>query len=956
MKAGISVLILSFFVISGSRVYCDVHSLDTPPRMPMRVNYSRSAWQRRLSKEVLESRLLDDMEDLNDWELFGDGELSLSSEYSCDGEHSVRLRVISKTLKDEPPENHRWYAKTSAFRNFREEDWTNYNRLSFWVRPHLPGWYTVNLRVRLHNEGEKKVPSIFYPVYHFFNLKNDAWNQVIWEIPDIPRDRIRALEFRRRRQSNEAGASRTMTFYIDHLELQRVEPDHYSGWDVADGRIAYSHTGYQAGSVKRAIAGDITDEYFTLIDNESGETVFRKELEDVTSRIGSFKVMDFSQFDRPGTYIIKAGELRTQPFPIDDNVWEDTIWKAINFFYCERCGTDIEGIHRYCHGDWQGVHEGRRIVINGGWHDAGDLSQGINNTSEAVYAMFELAEKLQSTGYSGDLADGLIEEGNWGLDWVMKNNFGDGYRVVWCVQGLWTNNIIGDNDDISCEAENDPRSNFNASATEALASRILRLRRPQRSHDCLLAAEKDWHFAVGAMSNGYDSSEVHVASKGVLSSVELYKATGKKKYAEKAFELAEVISACQQKEFLPGLAMPITGFFYTNRSKEEIQHHIIKGYEDAPIVALCKLCMTFPEHPDWIKWYHVVALHSEYFQKTMSLLTEPYGMLPNSLYRLSEVESFDERFEEVVREKITNGFQVGEGSFVRMFSISLKGLDYGNNATLLSQAKSVSTAARLRADMELSNLAQRQLHWFVGMNPFCQSLMYGEGYDYTELYSAMSGDIVGALSVGVKERENSDIPYWPMHNHPHHKEVWVLPVGRWIWLMKELSGPALVTGYTDPQRRCTVEFHNLKTGKTKKTYPLPSTGKFQAVLPQGSYRLRVGGFKRKLDLLGGQKRYVDLRRRRAMDFDVSFEQMDGERLKIKVRAHGGGGHEFEIRAENLTVSPPKQELSLEGSEAAELSWSGRIESANVPWVAVIIPDDNLAERKELIGTIRRFEK
>jgi hypothetical protein len=40
--------------------------------------------------------------------------------------------------------------------------------------------------------------------------------------------------------------------YIDKLELQTVDPDHAEGWDVASGKIAFSHSGYTIGSTKSA--------------------------------------------------------------------------------------------------------------------------------------------------------------------------------------------------------------------------------------------------------------------------------------------------------------------------------------------------------------------------------------------------------------------------------------------------------------------------------------------------------------------------------------------------------------------------------------------------------------------------------------------------------------------------------------------------------------------------------
>ena len=58
---------------------------------------------------------------------------------------------------------------------------------------------------------------------------------------------------------------------------------------------------------------------------------------------------------------------------------------------------------------------------------------------------------------------------------------------------------------------------------------------------------------------------------------------------------------------------------------------------------------------------------------------------------------------------------------------------------MLSQTKAVAAAAALRKRPELLDLCQKQLYWIVGLNPFAQSTMYGEGYDYAPQYTARSG-------------------------------------------------------------------------------------------------------------------------------------------------------------------------------------------------------------------------
>ena len=109
----------------------------------------------------------------------------------------------------------------------------------------------------------------------------------------------------------------------------------------------------------------------------------------------------------------------------------------------------------------------------------------------------------------------------------------------------------------------------------------------------------------------------------------------------------------------------------------------------------------------------------------------------------------------------------------------------GNSGTILSQAKGLTKIGRYLEDRRLEILAYRQLEWHLGLNPFNQSLMYGEGYRYGNQYSAMSGNIVGGLPVGVQTHFNRDIPYWPAESCYNWKEIWVHPSNRWLWIISD---------------------------------------------------------------------------------------------------------------------------------------------------------------------------
>ena len=757
-------------------------------RAPLDVPFEGSLDYQWLRKPVQAQRLLDDMEDLQNWTLSGKGEMTLAADPVEHGAHSLRLSTITRTAEDVSPPRMRNYGYVQCTRTFAREDWSGFNRLSVWVYPDLPGWKTINLQMTLRNDGREKSPD---PVDHngqnsILIPRNHAWNRVVWEIPGIPRDKVTGLMFGVRRQGNEPGASNRITFYLDNLTLERVPEDHYEGWNVAPGQIAYSQSGYRTDSIKTAIASDSGAARFSLMRTETGEAVLSKPVERRQTPLGDFEVMDFSEMRTPGSYWIRADPLSTPPFRIGDDIWRPSVWKAINFFYGERCGMAIPGIHDECHRDWQCEHEGQRLLINGGWHDAGDLSQGTVNTAEAVYTMFRVAGRLDAEPASRPLAARLREEGAWGLDWLLKTSFGDGYRPDFSVMGLWTDGILGNNDDIVSHAQNNPYNNFMAAAAEAMGARVLAESDAERAARSRKMAESDWNFAVAAFHPQADLGSPatrEFATEGVLASVELWKLTGDPRYRDEAFTLAPILVDSQQKSLMPW-QRPLTGFFYTSPQRDHILHYYHPGHEQAAIVALARLCEEFPGDAHWMDWYSTVVLHSEYL-KAIASYAEPYRYLPASIYREEEADQVPENSRESFRAQVRNGIPLGSGYYLRHFPVWF---DFrGNYGVVLSQTLALATAAVLRDDRAAAGLAEEQLQWVVGRNPFVQSTMYGEGRLFCSLYSAMSGQIAGALPVGIETRGDRDVPYWPASNYPNWKEVWVHPVSRWMAIVNELE-------------------------------------------------------------------------------------------------------------------------------------------------------------------------
>ncbi|MGB8480861.1 MAG: glycoside hydrolase family 9 protein [Acidobacteriaceae bacterium] len=930
------------------------------PEKPMQPVVENGAEYRWLQKKVLDSRLLDGMEDLSNWKFKGDGSMTLSAAEVKDGQHSIR---IDSTYNIARVDGSGDWEDLVATRTIPSEDWSHYNRISVWVYPDIDGAPAISASLVLHNEGAHILPDNTNEGRdESIPLKNRQWNHVVWEITPLSRDRVTGLDFAYSLPQMFPDPGDKTVLYIDQLELQTVVPDHVEGWDVAAGKIAFSHAGYESGASKTAIASNLESHDFSLVDAATGKIVLTKPIEQKKTDLGKYQVLDFSQVQQPGNYFLRAGDTTTRTFRIGEDAWRDSIVKAVNFMYSERCGTVIPGIHGICHQDDYGFHGDKRILVNGGYHDAGDLT-ATGNTPAMAYGLFELAERLKQQGEDPVLYNRLILEAEWGLNWVLKTRFGDGYRTTGQLISYWTDGIMGDADDRFGPAVNDPEWNFRVAAVEALAARVLKDSDPALANRSLATAKEDWQFAVTGLKTAPPLPQIYGqkddlerVSFGAIASIDLFRATGDQKYADEAVTLGNQILASQERKLQPW-SIPMTGFFYTGPDRKALFHRFHMGEEEQPIVALAHLCEALPQNPNWMQWYSAIVLHSKYYQQAVAVVDAPYNMLPAAVYRESGADLLPHSKtwtplrtadRTTYLDEVRRGVPLGGEYYLRRFPVWF---DFrGNSSVLLSEAKALSTAAQVRGNIDAENLAQQQAQWIVGRNPFSASIMYGEGFDWTPLYSVRSGQMVGAIPVGIETKGTADAPYWPNQICWTSKEVWTQPVGEWIWLMGDLSGPAVVRGVVDNNSSMPVRFVNRETGKVTDATINPVNGTFRAVVPQGQYTVESGAVRTSLTALSAGSYQLDLSREKAIDFSVSSKGLTSNKVLLQVAAEGMGTHTFTARVNNLDlIGPDTKPVDLGEHHKSEITWHARVIDPTSPWVAVVLPDGQLNQHQELTG-------
>ena len=877
--------------------------------------------------------------------------ISLTADRMHKGTHSL-LMLTPTRLPGIAPATGRGWGRSGIRRHFNGEDWTKYNRISLWIYPDLPGFYTTALDFRLYNDGIEKLPALFAQEGETsLILRNHEWNHIVWEIGNVARDKITGFEASYGLSGSASGEADSIRFFFDDLALESVEPDHTEGWDVWPGRIAYSQDGYQTGAPKSAIASGLAASTFRVIDERDGREVLTKPVGTVRSYVGAFQVMDFSELRTPGRYVIEAGGVSTKPFPIDADVWATSIKKVLNFFYTERCGMDIPGIHAACHRDWTCVHGDKRILINGGWHDAGDLSQQAEATDEITYALFSLAEQLREREGDPELCTRVLEEAKWGLDWVLKTSFGDGFRHYGSINSRRTDGIIGNDDDITATARNNPVTNFEAAWVEAIAYRVLKDSDPRLAAYAFQMAKADWQFALQGLPHlikspnlfrgNFDSDNVEdeLPSLAIQTAVDLYKATGETQYEDSATAWSVKITGAQQRE-RPDWTVPLTGFFYTSTAKDRLLHYCHRGREQAPMLALSALCHTFPDHKDFMKWYSSATLYGEYL-KTIAAYTGPYGVLPASVYADTEYLHVPESRMESYRKQVLTGIPLGKGHYLRLFPVWM---DYrGHFGTILPQAQALAATGLLRNDQASADLAEHQLEWIIGKNPFAESTMYGEGYDFVPLYTPSSGDMVGGLPVGIETKGEKDVPYWPVQSTWTYKEIWGHPPTNWLWLLSAIEGPAIIRGHADSA----IHFIETTTKDSIIVKPEKPDGHFFVKLPEGVYQIKSAAFKQASTFLPGGTYTLDLRADSSLTLTASRKASATKEVLIRVTLRGKGMHRVTLRADNVAFAFADRSVQLQPGVETILEFRGKIVSAKESWVVLVVPDGNWQNGKEV---------
>ena len=681
------------------------------------------------------------------------------------------------------------YGNRSVRLDLSQYDLEGYDRIAFRILPACDGAQVVNLDCWL--------PCL--PANHLISLENNRWNECTLNIGNYPRSGRQHLRFSAALRGRDLTTGDSCRFRIDSIFLQRTaDIPSERGWQPTE--IVLSSGGYAADGPKTAVLPADCTGRFTLEDFR-GRIVFRGRVRTEETTLGRFGVADFSAFKRKGEYVLRVGNRTSHPFPVGDGRWDSAAWKALSYIFGQRCGYPVPRVHGTCHLDLLAHHNGEAVSFGGGWHDAGDLSQQSLQTGDVAYALLEASEHFRDIEPA--LAERLREEARWGLDFTLRTRFGDGYRASSVGLLIWQDGKLDTFDDIhTVRVQNNAFDNYLQAGYEAYAARVL-TEDPAMQDYLLRTAKADFTFAEEKFArDGYDhfifpyehcynTSHSQWMATVSWAASQLYRLTGEDAYAEKAAEAARYVLECQETE---PVGEGLRGFFYRDTDRRSIVHYIHQSREQVYMQALTELCLSQPAHPDRARWEGAIRLFGDYLKALMPY-TAPYGMIPSGVYAADECQDTDNFYAlhlfppsdavERYGRQLALGVQVDSTHYVKRFPVWFN-IFNGNNAVLLSLGKSAALCGRFLDDPALTDIAREQVYWMLGKNPFGQSMVYGEGWNYPDMDSFSSGLLTGMMPVGIRTWEDTDEPWWPQVNNACYKEVWVTVAGKLLSLIAEI--------------------------------------------------------------------------------------------------------------------------------------------------------------------------
>ncbi len=500
--------------------------------------------------------------------------------------------------------------------------------------------------------------------------------------------------------------------------------------------VTVNQIGFAPEASKKCVLKGPGPERFEVIRTTDQKVVFSGPLAASDGDFGRFLVGDFSSVQEVGTYYIKAGSSRSYPFRISAGVYEDVIEMIVGYFGLQRCGPSTTGYLTPCHcDDAVRLDNGKHQDTTGGWHDASDLRKWVGATIHGVIGLAQVYDLTTDEM----LRRRIMDELRWGnryflnmqepAGYVMNHVGGDALRHG--DGNRWTDNIIGpeggepntidpapggSRSKITIVGHKDDRviqtkpldrlGQYKFVIAEAMMARLTKQSDRAYSDRCLGAAQRCYNWCA----TRWPEQTAETLGGALAAAIELHKATGQEKHKSEAVACASRLLQLQVTEPLDAKD-PVRGFYRRSATSSEPYRDISHGCWH--LFGLCGLVELFPDHVEADSWRKAIRLYTVDYLAAMSKRNS-FGLVPYGFFAQADPGG---------HRKIGN-------YWYRYFMQPGSNWWVGINANIASAGVGLVRAAKILGDPSLRAVAQRQLDWIAGRNPFYASTVVGIGHNH----------------------------------------------------------------------------------------------------------------------------------------------------------------------------------------------------------------------------------
>jgi len=529
----------------------------------------------------------------------------------------------------------------------------------------------------------------------------------------------------------------------------------YVNSNNAHTEIRTNHLGYLPNAPKTAVLAAEGTFTFQLKSCTTDEILDEQTITAEKRDFGYICQYHFDHITKLGSYYIQAGMYRSFAFRIWNQALDEAIYWPVHSFSVQRCGPSTTGYHSPCHCD-DGIRKdnGQHQDLTGGWHDSCDLRKWFYSGIDGMLGLSMVYE------HHGDVVSpgGILEELQWGNRYFLNLQEPEGYIMGHCGGDVffhsdnnrWTDNIPDTDDDRVIETDPAPMfGQFRFVIAQAMTARVAKDQgQEEYAQRCLDAANRCLTWSLAQVN---ESTGAEVLADSVTASIELYRTTGQNTYLEIANRQAEQLLELQVHDY-----RPVHGFFLNTKDDPDPYRPFCNMREPVG-VALSMLSEFAPCHPNGDKWIAALREWTMDYILPMSEMNG-FGIVPQGLF------SWD----------AGGSRRCGDKYYYRNFmshnnprqnEVSVDpSVWIGINGYISSVGVALVRAFRLLKEPKLLQVAQRQLDWILGSNPFDDSTMDLVGrnnhvpFGPPAMFTPFPPRIRGAVCNGIAGTED-DLPY-----------------------------------------------------------------------------------------------------------------------------------------------------------------------------------------------------